>query len=164
MKKLIILSALTLFISASIFAQQKRDGMRNGPEFTSEQMATIQTKKMALALDLDSNQQKSIQKVLLKAADDRKATVANFKEKREAGTKPTTEERFLMENNRLDKQLAFKGEMKKVLQKEQYEKWEKGMMQKRKNAGNKKMQHNKKGVANNDRRPGSKKTAKCPNN
>lgn len=125
MKKLIILSAIALIFTITVSAQQKNGKKQKGPDYTPEQMATIQTKKMALALDLDANQQKSIHKLMVNAATDRKSNMDKFREKRTSGVKPTEEERFAMENSRLDKQLAHKAEMKKILNATQYEKWEK---------------------------------------
>jgi len=95
-------------------------------------MATLQAKKMTLRLDLDANQQKAVHKVLLKSAEERQNFRNENMQKRKDGIKPTSEERFNMENMRLEKQLAHKNEMKKILNKDQYEKWQKGMIGKMK--------------------------------
>ena len=100
MKKLITVTALTLLMAITTSAQQRNGGMKKGPDFTAEQIATIQTKKMALALDLDETQQKAIYKTFQTAATNRKAAMENFKQKRAAGTKPTSEERFEMDRGK----------------------------------------------------------------
>lgn len=144
MKKLIILSVIAMIFTITISAQQKNSKKQKGPNYSSEQMATIQTKKMALALDLDANQQKSILKLMTTAAKERNEAMAKFKEKRTSGVKPTEEERFAIQNNRLDKQMAHKAEMKKILNATQYEKWEKQVGKK----GKRSAQNSKKGSQN----------------
>lgn len=141
MKKLIILSVLTLIFAFTTSAQQRKSGMKKGPDFSADQMATIQTKKMALALDLDDNQQKAIYKSFQTAATDRKATIENFKQKRTAGTKPTADELFEMEKSKLDKQIAHKAEMKKILNKDQYSKWESSLKNRQKKGAQNKMKN-----------------------
>jgi len=128
MKKLVGLSVIVILFSLTMNAQVKKGNKRQASEFTSEQIATLQAKKMALRIDLDANQQKAVHKVLLKSAEERQNFRKENMQKRKDGVKPTSEERFNMENMRLEKQLAHKNEMKKILNKDQYEKWQKGMM------------------------------------
>ena len=144
MKKLITVTALTLLMAITTSAQQRNGGMKKGPDFTAEQIATIQTKKMALALDLDETQQKAIYKTFQTAATNRKPAMENFKQKRAAGTKPTSEERFEMEKTKLDKQLAHKAEMKKILNKDQYAKWENALQKRQKKGDQKNMKKQQK--------------------
>ena len=96
-------------------------------ELTPEEMATLQTKKMTLHLDLNESQQKEIQKLNLENAKERKANMETRKAQRESGTmqKPSKEERLKMMNQRLDRQIEMKAKMKKILNAEQYAKWEK---------------------------------------
>lgn len=61
MKKLILVVALTL--SSLTFAQN-----RKGSEMTPEQQAEIQTKRLTLDLDLNSNQQKEVKAIILEQA------------------------------------------------------------------------------------------------
>jgi periplasmic protein CpxP/Spy len=49
---------------------------------------------------------------------------AQHKAAKEAGKKPTQDERFAMRSKMLDEQIAMKAEMKKILSAEQYEKWQ----------------------------------------
>ena len=94
MKKLVGLSVIVILFSLTMNAQVKKGNRGQGSEFTSEQMATLQAKKMALRLDLDANQQKSIYKVMLKSAQERESFRTNNMQKRKDGVKPTSEERF----------------------------------------------------------------------
>ncbi|MBP0903234.1 hypothetical protein ACFSKN_14785 [Mariniflexile gromovii] len=132
MKRLIII-ALAL-ISIQGFAQQERKERPNRGErthrmsdLTPDEVANLQTKKMTLHLDLNASQQKEIYAMNLKNATKRKEMMATFKAKKESGNmeKPTKEQRLAMENAKLDHQIATKAKMKSILNKEQFEKWEK---------------------------------------
>ena len=120
---------LRLLFSISLIAQGnnegKKRGLKQGPEFTTEQMAALQSKKMALKLDLNENQQKAVHKMMLKSAEERKQFREENRQNRKNGIKPTSEQKFNRENIRLEKQMAHKNEMKKILNEDQYEKWQK---------------------------------------
>ncbi len=126
MKKLIVV----LFCMAGMIAiaqkgeGQQRDGMH---QMTPEQTATLKTKKMTLALDLTDAQQKQIQTLNLENAKTRKAAMEKRKAQQESGEskKPTSDERYAMKNERLDRMIAQKTEIKDILSDEQFEKWEK---------------------------------------
>ncbi|CAM4208004.1 hypothetical protein [Zobellia nedashkovskayae] len=139
MKKIIV--ALVCMVGLTAMAQKEkghgRDGMK---DLTAEQIATLHTKKMTLALDLTSAQQEKVKAITLEQAKERKAKYAERKAQKEEGErkKPTSEERYAMENAKLDKMIAQKAEMKNILSAEQYEKWQKMDKQR----GNK---HSKKG-------------------
>jgi len=126
MKKAIL--AMVLLIG--VFAMAQREGKSNRGEMkdlTPEQMATLQTKKMTLALDLSEAQQKQIQALNFENAKTRKAKMEERKVKKEAdeAKKPTAEERYAMQNARLDARIAQKAKLKEILSQEQYDKWEK---------------------------------------
>lgn len=112
--------------SLTAMAQEGPDrGPRDGKEkLTPEQMATLQTKKMTLALDLNSTQQKQVQELHLENAKLRKEKMEAMKEK---SRELSSEERFTRQNDRLDHMIAQKEKMKKILNEEQYAKWEKEM-------------------------------------
>mgnify|MGYP007079446369 CR=1 FL=1 len=122
--KRVLIMAMAL-ISLHTIAQEKEETKRS--EYTPEQRATLQTKRMTLALDLSAAQQEQVQNLHLNQAklhedkrEERKARKAS-----EEAKKPTSEERYAMRTARLDQQIAHKAEMKKVLSAEQYERWEK---------------------------------------
>lgn len=131
MKKLIIIALA--FIGLQATAQRKEGGPKNDDRgnkmmtLSAEEMATLQTKKMTLSLDLDEGQQKKIYKINLENATQRKTMMEERKAKKEAGTaeKPSKEERLEMMNAILDHKIAEKAEMKKILNDDQYAKWEK---------------------------------------
>ncbi len=128
MKRLAVLLVLLTTIGAM---GQRHEGNRAGKgmakDLTPEQMATLHTKKLTLALDLTETQQDQVMVLNLEQAEDRKARRQEIKTKKESGEwqKPTTEQRFEMENARLDRQIAHQQRMKQVLTEEQYTTWKK---------------------------------------
>ena len=130
-----------MLVGTTTMAQEKSGDRHRGRmhDMTPEQIATLQTKKMTLALDLSKAQQDQIQSLNLKNAKARKAKMEERKASKEEGErkKPTSEERYAMANARLDAQLAQKEEMKKILSEEQMAKLEKMKLGKRKHKGRK---------------------------
>ena len=135
MKKLvlIVIALVALQVSAQEDKKEHRKGakkerMHKQMNFTPEEMATLQTKKMVLSLDLTEAQQREIHKINLANAKVRQAKMEGRKKVREDNKeeKPSKEDRYKMMNERLDKQISNKKEMKTILSKEQFEKWEKG--------------------------------------
>lgn len=131
MKKLILIAIA--FIGLQATAQQKQEGKKNREgrqkmmNISAEDMATLQTKKMTLHLDLNESQQTQIMAINLENAKLRKAHMETRKAKKEAGNmeKPTQEERLKMMNAKLDHKIEMKANMKDILNEEQYAKWEK---------------------------------------
>lgn len=131
MKKLIII-ALALF-ALQVTAQEKKERYNKKERankmmnLSAEDMATLQTKKMTLHLDLNESQQAKIKDINLENATKRKAMMEARKAKKESGDakKPTQEQRLKMANARLDHKIAMKAKMKNILNEEQYAKWEK---------------------------------------
>jgi hypothetical protein len=128
MKKLIVLVVLMAGISAMAQKPERERGNRGAMgDMTPEQIATLQTKKMTLALDLTDAQQEQIQRLNLENATARAAKMEEMKAKKESGEakKLTSEERYAMQTARLDHQIVQKEKMKEILNTEQYGKWEK---------------------------------------
>ncbi len=130
MKKIFI--TLLLLVGITAMAQRpdgkERKGKHNAMrDFTPEQVATLQTKKMTLALDLTTAQQNSVKALALENAKARKAKMEERKAKRKDGEakKPTAEERFTMQNEMLDHKIAQRTKMKNILSEEQFAKWQK---------------------------------------
>ncbi|MFT6796286.1 MAG: protein CpxP [Maribacter sp.] len=139
MKKLALIVVL---LTGVYLTAQRHEGKRNGmKDLNPEQMATLQTKKMTLALDLSQNQQKEVASILLAHAELRKTKQEQRKAKRDEDTKPTKEERFAMQNERLDYMIAHKAEMKKLLTEVQFSKW--GKMQHKRHEDRKDSGHGK---------------------
>lgn len=151
MKKILII-ALAL-VSLQAIAQEKKGKQNKGERgqemmnLSAEDIATNQTKKMTLFLDLNKSQQAKIQKINLENATKRKEMMAERKAQKESGEakKPTPEQRLKMENARLDNKIAMKAKMKDILNEEQYTKWEKSQMRMAKKGRDKK-QGMKKGM------------------
>jgi hypothetical protein len=158
MKKLVII--IMALVAMQVTAQEhrkehekeaKKERIHKQMNFTPEEIATLQTKKMVLRLDLTEAQQREIHKINLTNAKERKAKMEAHKKMREGNNeeKPSKEDRFKMMNERLDRQIANKKDMKRILSKEQFEKFErvmnhkqrKGQAQRQKNSGHKKQGH-----------------------
>lgn len=123
MKKLALILVL---LSGVYLTAQRHEGKRIGiKDLNAEQMANLQTKKMTLALDLNHSQQKEVASILLADAELRKTKQEERKNKREEDTRPTKEERFAMQSERLDHMITHKANIKKILTKEQFVAWEK---------------------------------------
>ncbi|MBD1263087.1 DUF4890 domain-containing protein [Maribacter polysiphoniae] len=125
MKKVIVLIAL--IVGTTAMAQQRKDGKRNSmKDMTAEQMATLQTKKMTLDLDLTDAQQTKILALNLENAKKRKAKMEERQAMRNSGDRPklTSEEKYAMQAERLDAAIAHKAALKKILNDDQYAKWE----------------------------------------
>ncbi|MDV7187080.1 hypothetical protein R3X25_07285 [Lutibacter sp. TH_r2] len=137
MKKLIALLTLVLVFSLTANAQKQKSGKKGSQtNLTAEQVATVQTKKLDLLLDLNESQNDKIYTIFKKQAEDREAARAEMQKRRTTGTRPTEEERFAFQNERLDRQIAHKAEMKKILNSDQFEKWEE-FQEMRRQKGNK---------------------------
>ncbi|MFL1013144.1 hypothetical protein [Flavisericum labens] len=145
MKKLIIIAIAFVSAQGIAFAQdamkvEKKDKMHLMQTLTPEESATLRTKKMTLNLDLTKSQQDEIHEINLENATKRKEMVEAWKTNKESGNleRPSKEKRLEMMNAKLDHQIAMKAKMKKVLNEEQYAKWEKSQAR-RSSKGNKKM-------------------------
>ena len=136
MKKIIII--LIALVTLQVTAQERkkefhkegqRERMETMKDLTPEEMATLQTKKMTLHLDLTADQQKKIQALNLEQATIRKAKMEEHKAMKESGERKafTKEDKLKMMNDRLDHQIAMKQKMKNILNAEQYAKWEASM-------------------------------------
>lgn len=120
MKKLLIIALALITIQVS--AQERGERKGKHADFTPEETAQLQTKKMTLALDLSEAQQREIGAINLENAKVRKG---KMEARKNSDTKPSKEERFKMKNEMLDAQIANKQKMKSILNAEQYAKWEK---------------------------------------
>ncbi|WP_303319112.1 hypothetical protein Q4Q34_03525 [Flavivirga abyssicola] len=129
MRKLIVIAIALISIQA-IAQTERRDRPERAQKMSNlstEEMATLRTKKMTLFLDLNESQQKEVHKINLENATLHKTMMEERKAKKTKGTaqRPTKEERLKMANAKLDRKIAIKAKMKKILDKEQYAKWEK---------------------------------------
>ena len=116
--------ALALAIGISANAQERRQ-KHDHVKMTPEQRTELQTKQMALTLDLNDKQMADIKKLLADRNTKAEAFKNSRKADREAGKKLSSNEKFELKSKMLDNQIAMKREMKKILNEEQYTKWEK---------------------------------------
>ncbi|NJB37864.1 MULTISPECIES: hypothetical protein [Flavobacteriaceae] len=127
MKKLRLLIATALLTSMVGVAQRgpEHKGKDLKAELSVEQLATLRTKRLTLALDLDSKQQKQVMDLNLEQVAKHKQKMDERKAKREEGERerPSPEERFKLENEKLDARIAHQNAMKDILSDEQYELW-----------------------------------------
>ena len=124
MKKIVAILVVAFGFNSAIIAQEhKKEKFEE--TLTVDQQTELAVKKMTLKLDLTTSQQEKIKPFLAEQIADRKAMRAKRKEMKKNKQKPSSEERYNMMNARLDKQIAFKAEMKRVLNAQQYDRFEK---------------------------------------
>lgn len=107
--------------------EARKEMRENRSNYTPQQIAELQTKKMALELDLSEKQQNEINVVNLEMATKRKAVAENRKDKKEL----TETEKFDSKSKMLDEKIELKKKMKNILNDDQYAKWEKKSTMKR---------------------------------
>ncbi|WP_123896328.1 hypothetical protein [Aureibaculum marinum] len=147
MRKSILIGGFMVLITIGAFAQHQRKGF-NKSDMTPDQMAELQTKKMALHLDLTEAQQKKVYDLNKEQAVKREARRKEMMALREKGEKPTDRNSYEKQKSRLDELLARQESMKKILSEEQYETWKTSMKrrgEKMKRQGERRMQKNNKG-------------------
>ncbi|WP_350287864.1 hypothetical protein [uncultured Croceitalea sp.] len=126
MKKVII-TAVLLMVGMTVFAQRGRhygQSRAMAQDLSVEQLATLRTKKMTLALDLTEKQQQQVMQLNLENVKFKRTTMEERRtEKKDRDEKPTAEEQFAFENQKLDRQIAQQEKMKKILDDDQYQLW-----------------------------------------
>ena len=152
MKKLII--AALLVVGMTSFAQDKKQMGRHHRDemekFTPEQRNQLMLKKMTLELNLNASQQKEMSKIIAENSAKREARMKEMKANADSSTKPTSDEMFARKNRMLDEQIAMKETMKKILNPEQFKKWEDMKGKRHHGMKNRMMRHNDGKPANMD--------------
>ena len=115
------LVTITLLLTGLVGMSQHGPHGRGHADLTPEQMATIKTKKMTLSLDLNEKQQNEVQEIHLEQAELR---LTKKEERKAREEKPTSDERYAAINEKLDRQIEIKAQMKEILNKDQFAKWE----------------------------------------
>lgn len=123
-KKLVGFLVLALGFATVTMAQEHRKEKRH-EKMSVEQQTELAVKKMTLKLDLTPSQQHKIKPLLAKQIQERKAMHEKRRDMKDQDKKPSSDEHFNRMNARLDKQIAFKAEMKQILDARQYERFEK---------------------------------------
>jgi hypothetical protein len=142
MKKVVGLLVIMIALSNSINAQG--NGKRGNQNFTPEQIATLQTKKMTMLLNLNQEQQTAIFDLQKNKVVERKAMRKSMLERKLNGKTLSSDELFQLQSSRLDRMQQHKIAMRKILNQEQFTKWQtmrKGKMMSKQGCNN----HQKKG-------------------
>ena len=124
MKKLIFTLALITSLSFAGIAQEKESGKRTVEKLSPEQRNTLQLKEMTLNLDLTASQQKEVAPIIAEQTTKMEAKRNEMKARKEAKRSLTANDKFEMKDKSLDSKIEMKAKMKKILNKEQMEKWE----------------------------------------
>ncbi len=128
MKKLVGLLVIMLVATSTINAQG--GGMRgnqikgNQSNYTPDQIATLQVKKLNLVLDLNQSQKDAIYKLQKNNAVTRQEIKKSMLERKLNGKTLSSDELFQLKSTRLDRMEQHKIAMQKVLTPEQFTKWE----------------------------------------
>lgn len=150
MKKIAFILTFMMAFATTLNAQQKKEHKK--PKFSPEQHVNLALKKMTLSLDLSEKQQDQIKPLLIAKAASKKAAMEKRKKAKESKKRPTADEIYAIKMKRLDAMILMKSKMKNILNKEQFEKFEKHMHRKhamakrkmKKGGKKKKMMHHKK--------------------
>ncbi len=130
MKKVILLVCI-LTIALPATAQERETKSRKEvkknhlKDLSPEQRAELKTKHMALALDLSDKQQREILELNTAVARDRQKKMESRKAIKESGKTLTSDEKFKMKSEQLDRQLEVQKKLKSILTQEQYDQWKK---------------------------------------
>lgn len=147
MKRLLVI-ALALFtftgFAQKMDSEKMNDAMkerltRRG-KMSPEKQAAIQSKRMALSLDLSDAQQSQVEALLI---DHLKEGQENGYAQKKAKKDLTEAERHEIVTKKLDAQIALKQKMKDILNDEQYAKYSKMMDRRMQKGGKKKAQKTK---------------------
>jgi len=122
MKNLLIVAFIVTAMSLNAQPLEKN---KERPNFTPDQIAELQTKKMTLHLELTEKQQQQVLEINKRNAIERKQKMEERKSIGEKGKKLSSEELFERKNARLDTQITHQSEMKEILNEEQFETWKK---------------------------------------
>ncbi len=118
MRRLILASLMLAGMTA--LAQPPRGGEKGRhamKDLSAAELATLQSKRMTLALDLTDAQQRQVSDLLTKQIEERR-------EARKSAGDSTRMRNYGDMNARLDRQIAFKRSLQEILTDAQYEQWQ----------------------------------------
>ena len=127
MKKLLV--AALLVVGMTTFAQEKMGESKE--KLTPEQRVNLQVKKMTKDLSLNEKQVQEIKSLVAKEVEKREANRAEMDAKRASGVKPTKEEMQARKAKFQEDQAAMDANMKKILNADQYAKWNQKMQERK---------------------------------
>ncbi|CAM1334845.1 hypothetical protein [Tenacibaculum aestuariivivum] len=126
MKKIIIV--LVLALSFTLTTQAQKEIRNNLQKLSTEQQTELEVKKLTLKLDLSISQQKQITPLLAEKIQKRKKRYEKRKAIRGSEKKReelSANEIFNKKKEYLDDQIYFNTEMKRILDKQQYDRFQK---------------------------------------
>lgn len=130
-----ITSILALLFVLNITAQEQKFQERK-QQFTPEQIAELQTKKMDLDFELNDKQRKELYKLNLENAKQREAKREALKELKSEQKTLTSDEKYEMQLKRLDEMKKHQSEMKRILGEGNYKAWKEKNAQRQMNIKN----------------------------
>ena len=124
MKQYLILALLSISTllqaqESAKFAEKKQERSQM-KKMSSEQIATLKSKKMTLELDLSEEQQSQVYDLIYSEIESKKLNIENRKKE-----SLSQEERYALKSKHLDNMIAHKKAMRSILTDEQYNKWTK---------------------------------------
>ena len=118
---------LTALLASGVLLQAQSGDRARNHDLSAEQLATLKTKKLTLALDLSEAQQTEIQTLI---EDKARLRIENKEDHEKKPLSP--EEKYNRQIARLDKAIEHKAQMKDILSEAQYAKWERLQLKKAK--------------------------------
>lgn len=125
-----MIAGLALLVCLGTSAQEKKE-RHDRPELTSEQKRNLKVKELTLALNLSDKQQKEIAPLIDEQIAQRTAIREQMKSRKTSASKPTADEIYNQKSQMLDRKIAEKQKFRKILNDEQFAKWEKQQAAKR---------------------------------
>lgn len=125
---------MILIATMAISANAQRGNHRAMQKLSADEIATLQTKKMTLALVLNESQADQVYQLNLEQAKKRKAHI-EARKNRNDNEQPTKEDRLARKNELLDSKIAVQNKMQRILTEDQFKQWRR-MKKQRKNRDN----------------------------
>ncbi|MGA9237738.1 hypothetical protein [Robiginitalea sp.] len=125
MKKTMALCALLIGLGANAQHRphQPVRGNDHSTELSTQQRASLQSKRLTLALGLDQQQQDQIAALLKTRLDERMEWKASRKSEAGSTERKDGASRYTALNSRLDREIAFQENIKGILSDSQFEQW-----------------------------------------
>ena len=120
MKKL--LSILLIGLVTFAYGQKESNKPRKN-QFTTEQQAILQTKKMVLILDLNKLQESQLLSSNQNRIEQKEKMKSSHQEAKQKGEELSTEELFEMKIEMVDAAISYQAEIKKILTEKQFNLW-----------------------------------------
>ena len=117
-----LFSILLIGLVTFTYAQNESYKPRKN-QFTTEQQAIVQTKKMVLILDLNKLQESQLLSLNQNREEHKRKMKSSHQEAKQNGEETSTEELFDMKIEMLDAEINYQSEIKRILTENQYDLW-----------------------------------------